>query len=67
MNLESMDIANEAWVNQANLLKKAIFELNQVRNSLTFQNRINDLFSSYSEACKEQYRSYIKTYGVDQK
>ena len=65
MNLESMYIANEAWSNQISLLKDAIFELNEVKSSPTFQNRINELFSSYNELYKEQYRSFVKAYHVD--
>src|SRR6266496_423387 len=44
MNLESMYIATEAWSNQIDLLKNAIFELKEVKNSPTLQNRIRSIF-----------------------
>jgi hypothetical protein len=65
MNLESIYIANEAWSSQISLLKNAVFELNEVKDSPTLQNRINNLFYSCNDVYKEQYRSFVKAYDVD--
>jgi hypothetical protein len=66
MNLESMYIANEAWSNQIDLLKNAIFELKEVKTVLHFRTGY-DLFSSYNKVYLEQYKSFIRSYGNKKK
>ena len=64
-NLESMYISNEAWSKQIDLLKDAIFALDEVKNNPQFQNKLNELFASYNRAFAEQRKSFIETYGTE--
>lgn len=66
MNLESIYIANTARHEQIDMLKDVIFELNEVKNNPSFQDRINKLFSSSNEAFEEQRKSFMRTYGIDE-
>lgn len=64
-NLELIYISNEAWSKQIDLLKDAIFELNEVENNPKFQNKINELFDTYNRAFAEQRKSFIETYDIE--
>lgn len=66
MNLESIYIANTARHEQIDMLKDVIFELNEVKNNPSLQDRINKLFSSSNEAFEEQRKSFMRTYGINE-
>lgn len=65
MRLEAMYISNLGWAEQIDLLKDAIFELKEVKNDPSFQQRINNLFSQSNEMFEEQRKSFAKIYDND--
>ena len=65
MNLESIYIANTRH-EQIDMLKDVIFELNEVKNNPSLQDRINKLFSSSNEAFEEQRKLFMRTYGINE-
>jgi hypothetical protein len=66
MNMESMYINNEGATRQIEAVKDAIFSLREVRENIVLQDKFNNMFAKHVEDMKENQKSFMKTYGVEE-